>query len=153
MQQIIQPAIEALTKARTEANENVKKFDVAIDVLRGLIGVGKKFIEIEGKRLEIHLPALMTYRDAEKAVVALGNGWRIPTREELLLIYTSRKEIGGFNSGSDNGRWYWSSTEHRDASDLVYAVDFSDGDVTWVHKDFHRLSCRAVRAELPTEGR
>ncbi len=41
--------------------------------------------------------------------------------------------------------WYWSSTEHRDDSDCVWNVRFSDGKGGWIHKDGHRLSCRPVR--------
>ena len=44
-----------------------------------------------------------------KAIVAckkLGPGWRLPTKDELNMLYKNKEEIGGFSS-----IYYWSSTE------------------------------------------
>lgn len=105
------------------------------------------------------LPETMTYVNAVKAVEKLGDGWRIPTREELLLMYDRKDEIGGFkttsSSGSDFPGWYWSRTEHRNDPDGVYVVQFSSGGGGWSLKDNVRLSCRPVRlvaASAPTPG-
>jgi hypothetical protein len=43
---------------------------------------------------------------------------------------------------------YWSCTERRDGSTLVWYVRFSDGDGGWDDKDYGRLSCRPCRVEL-----
>ena len=43
---------------------------------------------------------------------------------------------------------YWSCTELRDHSTLVWGVRFSDGGLGWHHKASHRLSCRPCRVEL-----
>jgi hypothetical protein len=95
------------------------------------------------------LPNTMTFLDAEKAVKALGNDWRIPTLEELRLIYKNKDEIGNFctkpSSGSDFPAWYWSSPPHRDYTLTVGSVRFSDGTEHWGDKDYGRLSCRPVR--------
>jgi len=95
------------------------------------------------------LPQTMTYLDAVKAVAAIGDGWRIPTLEELRVMYKNKDNIGGFctnaSSGSDYPDWYWSSTENRDNSSYVHGVRFSDGNELWYHKDNGRLSCRPVR--------
>ena len=48
----------------------------------------------------------MNWDAAMKACADLGDGWRLPTRLELLLMYNKQDEIGGF---ADN--YYWSSTE------------------------------------------
>lgn len=46
-----------------------------------------------------------TWSEAKKACEALGEGWRLPTKEELNEMYKKRDVVGGFaNSG------YWSST-------------------------------------------
>tara|TARA_R110000824_G_scaffold168348_1_gene345333 strand:- start:156 stop:641 length:486 start_codon:yes stop_codon:yes gene_type:complete len=45
--------------------------------------------------------------DAMKACTDLGDGWRLPTKDELNLLFENREKIGGFaNFG------YWSSTEY-----------------------------------------
>ena len=101
--------------------------------------------------LEIYphdLPETMTYLNAVKAVAKLDDGWRIPTLEELRLMYKNKDTVGGVittSSGSGYPDWYWSSTEHRDYSSYVWIVRLSDGYEGWHHKDISRLSCRPVR--------
>jgi len=46
------------------------------------------------------------WEDAMKACADLGDGWRLPTRLELLLMYNNQDELGGFALD-----YYWSSTE------------------------------------------
>ena len=46
------------------------------------------------------------WEDAMKACADLGDGWRLPTRLELLIMYDNKDEIGGFANN-----YYWSSTE------------------------------------------
>lgn len=102
------------------------------------------------------LPEVMTLVKANEYIKENLPGWRVPTREELQLLYDHKDAIGGFktsNGGSDYPDWYWSSTEDRDHSSYVHDVRFSDGDESWVHKDHGRLSCRPVRlvaASAPT---
>ena len=93
------------------------------------------------------LPKTMTFLDAEKAVKNLGNDWRIPTLEELRLIYKQKDAIGNFCTEPSTGYpvWYWSSTEHRAYPSSVHNVRFSGGNEGWGHKDNSRLSCRPVR--------
>lgn len=95
------------------------------------------------------LSATMTYVNAVKAVAELDDGWRIPTLEELRLMYANKDAIGGFctsdRCGSDFPDWYWSCTEHRTNPSFVWVVRFSDGYEYWHPKDYIRLSCRPVR--------
>lgn len=59
--------------------------------------------------LEIYpndFPSAMEWTDAKEACEALGDGWRLPTKDELNLLYQNRKNIGGFDIVN-----YWSSTE------------------------------------------
>jgi hypothetical protein len=51
-------------------------------------------------------------------------------------------------AGSDDARWYWTASEHRDYPSGVYVVVFTDGGGVWDHKDDDGLSSRPVRAEL-----
>ena len=48
----------------------------------------------------------MTWDDAVKACADLGEGWRLPTNEELNILFENKDKIGGFAIKS-----YWSSTE------------------------------------------
>lgn len=95
-------------------------------------------------------PSLMTWVEADKWVKSLGDGWRLPTKEELLFIYENRDKVPGLKttaSGSDNALWYWSCTEHRVDPSFVWAVDFTDGVGVWVYKVYLSLSSRLVRSE------
>lgn len=47
-----------------------------------------------------------TWEDAKKVCEDLGDGWRLPTREELHFIWLNRDTIGGFEPA-----YYWSSSE------------------------------------------
>lgn len=53
----------------------------------------------------------MTWPEAKKACNDLGNGWRLPSKEELEAIYNQLHEKGLGNFKDDN---YWSSTELDD---------------------------------------
>jgi hypothetical protein len=46
----------------------------------------------------------MSWKDAKKACADLGDGWRLPTRVELNLLYQNKESIGGFDNYE-----YWSS--------------------------------------------
>jgi hypothetical protein len=66
--------------------------------------------------------------DAQKIAVNKGNGWRVPTLNELRKLYNNRSSIGGFNSSS-----YISSDES--SSDGTYrqiqVLNFSNGEIGW----------------------
>jgi hypothetical protein len=48
----------------------------------------------------------MDWRDAKNACRNLGNGWRLPTKDELNKMYAHRNSIGGLNQYE-----YWSSEQ------------------------------------------
>ena len=48
----------------------------------------------------------LNWNDGVRACEFLGNGWRLPTKNELNSIYINKAMIGGF--ASDN---YWSSSK------------------------------------------
>ena len=49
----------------------------------------------------------MNWEEAVKACKNLGYGWRLPTKEELNILYENKDKIGGFANN-----FYWSSTEY-----------------------------------------
>lgn len=48
-----------------------------------------------------------SWENAKKVCENLGDGWRLPTREELHLIWLNKESIGGFEDA-----YYWSSSEN-----------------------------------------
>ena len=53
-----------------------------------------------------HFPNELMWNDAVKACTDLGNGWRLPTKDELNFLYENKDKIGGFAK-----EFYWSSAE------------------------------------------
>jgi len=66
------------------------------------------------------------------------NDWRLPTKDELNLIYKQKESIGGFSTYS-----YWSSTEYGSAS--VWDQDFNGGYQNPISQE-DKDNVRAVRA-------
>lgn len=66
--------------------------------------------------------------------------WYLPSRGELLLAYAANlKGAEAFDRD-----WYWSSTQHADASGSAWSQHFYDGTQNWGGKD-GELRARAVR--------
>ena len=80
----------------------------------------------------------MSWDDAKKTCAALGDGWRLPTKQELEILYVNNQKIGGFD---DN--YYWSSTEagYFDA----WLQSFSSGGQVFYFKCYSGY-VRAIRA-------
>ena len=95
----------------------------------------------EGQRVD--------YATAEKACAALGEGWRLPTRQELESIL----DLSRHNPAADperfpdmNSDWYWSSTPCAWSSVLAWCVVFDVGYVYGLHRGYGGAFVRAVRA-------
>ena len=79
-----------------------------------------------------------TWDEAKETCEALGEGWRLPTKEELNEMYKKRDVVGGFASFN-----YWSSTEYDNY--YAWAQDFYDGAQGSISKGSANY-VRAVRA-------
>jgi hypothetical protein len=68
----------------------------------------------------------MKWDIAREVCQKLGEGWRIPTKSELNLIYKNKYKIGGFIND-----YYWSSkefeTDYYDNSSKPLIKRFNDG--------------------------
>ena len=62
----------------------------------------------------------MNWSEAKKACANLGNGWRLPTKDELILMYKNKGKIRGFVFNA-----YWSSSE--DDNGDVWVHSFNNG--------------------------
>jgi hypothetical protein len=69
--------------------------------------------------------------------------WRVPTKNELNVLFNNRAAIGGFNgTGSYPAGWYRSSTKYRLL--CAWYQRFSDGNQEWGNKS-NGSSLRCVR--------
>jgi hypothetical protein len=70
--------------------------------------------------------------------------WRVPTKDELNVLFNNRAEIGRFNvTGAPSG-WYWSSTRCFIFLWDAWDQRFNDGYQTYDNKDVPS-SLRCVR--------
>jgi GH24 family phage-related lysozyme (muramidase) len=99
-----------------------------------IIGNAYKIDDIEVA--EKDFPEKMNWEDAKKACEKLGEGWRLPTKDELKILFRKKDKIGGLSDC-----YYWSSSEYGDLKAWAQArslMQFANG------KEF--VSCvRAIR--------
>jgi hypothetical protein len=78
--------------------------------------------------------------------VALGDGWRLPTTEELTIMQTIYSTIGGFSSGS-----YWTVDTNPADTTEAYAINMFTGTGSYLTKSPGALGRRgrAVRTINP----
>ncbi len=72
----------------------------------------------------------------------LGDGWRVPTKEELMIIYASPKGKEYAPSGV-----FWSSSAHAHSVGFAWYVLFDSGYVDVYGKDQH-FDIRCVRGNM-----
>ena len=91
--------------------------------------------------------------DAEKACEKLGAGWRLPTIEELRIMYKElhMKKKGMFEEGG-----YWSIT--KTDKEAAWVFDFNDGDEYESYDSWSKYLVRPIRdyrfqKQFPMEAR
>ena len=94
----------------------------------------------------------MTYDESVRACSKLGEGWRLPTKEEMEEIYENKDMLGGFISlifvsdnsefSIDNNVYYWSSSSYE--SEYVWVIGFTHKFVAVTLKTEY-LYARAVK--------
>jgi len=84
-------------------------------------------------------PNRMSWYDGVEYCKNLGNGWRLPTKEELNLMYIElcKKGLGGFDSD-----YYWSSSEEGFAT--AWGQNISHGMQLYGNR-YSNICMRAVR--------
>src|SRR6266849_745613 len=92
-------------------------------------------------------PLTYTFNGAKEYASKLDahghNDWRVPTKDELNVLFNNRAAIGGFNAtGPGPAGWYWSSSQYNWWS--VWVQRFSDGYQSNASRDDHS-SVRCVR--------
>lgn len=81
----------------------------------------------------------------ENSTVAGYSDWRLPTEDELMVLYSNREIIGGFSENI-----YWSSSYHRIMEWFyIHVLDFEDGQLYQTTKatdlNAELLNARCVR--------
>ena len=92
-----------------ETQEELSKLQALICGLNGLI-----LTSDNGEQIEVYpknLDGAYSWNDAIAACEALGDGWHLPTKEELNLLFSNKEKIGGFKEGD-----YWSCSEYSTAN-------------------------------------
>jgi hypothetical protein len=82
-------------------------------------------------------PDKMYWEEAKEACNTLGNGWRLPTKEELMYLFKNKNKIKGFADG-----FYWSSTEYYREGAWKININFG---VQNVGTKQEKAGCWAVR--------
>ena len=87
-----------------------------------------------------------SWQEAMDTVASLSGGWRLPTKDELNLMYVNlhKQGLGGFASA-----WYWSSSQYNYGS--AWFQGFSDGNQDGYYK-YGVYRVRAVRALATVES-
>ena len=83
-------------------------------------------------------PEGMSWDAAKRACKKLGRRWRLPTKDELNIMYQNKDKIGGFAT-----RVYWSSTVS--GINFAWLQDFGLGGQLSFYKG-NTLYVRAIRA-------
>ncbi len=99
---------------------------------------------ITGERLRVaenDFEKILDWFQAKSACGELGNGWRLPTRSELELMY---KDLHKKGNGNFKESHYWSSTEYGGYS--AWFFSFDDGSANVTSNKSRALYVRAVRA-------
>ena len=126
----------------------MSKLQDRIDLLQKELESLKADIKLEQEPIICNHPAIyfevypndlgqMTWDDAMKTCADLGDGWRLPTRLELLLMYNNQYELGGFAFG-----YYLSSAGY--GNNYAWVQDFNFGDQNLLNKNSYNY-VRAVR--------
>ena len=114
--------------------DSIKIIENTIDIIN-IIG---ETIELEDLEIAKNdFSEEMIWEDAKKVCVSLGNGWRLPNKDELNTIYLNKDKIGRFASFS-----YWSSTDAGES--YAWLQDFANGYQSYDGKNI-TFYVRAVR--------
>lgn len=95
---------------------------------------------------EADLPGVYSWSNAVKACAKLGEGWCLPTKDELNQMYVNLKQQ---NRGGFGSVWYWSSSQYD--TDYAWVQRFSDGSQYAGNKGGD-LGVRAVRVVKKESG-
>ena len=85
----------------------------------------------------------MTWAEARAYAASLGDGWRLPTRAELLTIVDDTRHDPSCSVFPDcPSEWFWTSTPWAGSSSSAWGVSFYFGNAnSSVVSNFDRVRC------------
>jgi len=83
-------------------------------------------------------PSYMSWNKANELCEQLGQGWRLPTTNELEQLYTHRVILGGFTKAN-----YWSSEEN--GGSFAFSKGFKWYSSSRFVSKFSKVGVRAIR--------
>ena len=107
------------------------------ELINKIIGNPTKIENLEV--VQFDFPDKMNWTDAKAASEELGNGWRLPSKDELNILYENKDKIGNFE-----GTYYWSLTEANN-SNFAWNQDFFFGTQKDHYNKNNTLSVRAIK--------
>ena len=87
-----------------------------------------------------------TWEEAIDYAASLGDGWRLPTVEELFCLADRARLNPAINPIFQCRSYhYWSSSVFSLYPEYAWYVDFGGGDSNWEHKSNHKYYVRCIR--------
>lgn len=89
-----------------------------------------------------------TWAEAHDYANSLGDGWRLPTRAELLTLVDDTRSSPACSIFPDcPSKWFWTSTPWAGSSSYAWFVQFGDGYAygSGVNDDYHIRCVRAAK--------
>jgi hypothetical protein len=144
--QAIKNAEQAIINAK---NAEIERIRIANDTLPEFTDTVTNFKYVILENLKIMKDDLTseptTWETANILIDRIGNGWRLPNKEELILIYKNKTKIKGFNADPsvEFGTNYMGSRAQTDFGDGVWVLNSESGYIG----DFSgaltgRIACR-----------
>jgi hypothetical protein len=89
------------------------------------------------------MPEPLDWWEAKEECLRLGDGWRLPTKEELDLIYENKSRIGNFKQ---SGYWSISQSANQMTNDGELILAWSKSFKTGIKTDYEKKYPANVRA-------
>ena len=87
--------------------------------------------------------------DAEKSCTELGDGWRLPTKEELKILHDNRIKIGGFKW---NGDYWWSNNQENRSVGRMHFFHGYIFEETYSNPHYVRAVRNLINNTIPTNS-
>ena len=115
--------------------ERISLLEKQVTDLKGLLGVGAverpaiRTVKVGDLEWQADVPdKRFTWREAKAYAASLGDGWRLPTMQELLSLvdYTTHSPACSVFPNCPS-EWFWSSSAFSGNSALAWGVNFYYG--------------------------
>jgi hypothetical protein len=107
--------INTASDQRFYSDSELKELTKAVNIIGKPIQIGNLLVA------QNEFPIKSGWNSAKSACIGLGNGWRLPTKDELYILYQNKNVLRNFSKYG-----YWSSTEGS-VAEVAYYQDFTNG--------------------------